>query len=345
MPRAATVFDSVEAKSTPLIYTWGALGIFFFLLQIYIFGSWILSEDFATVDPGPDTVPGYTANLTIFFQALNVVLALLCIRWGIRSCLREGRLTTSTIIIFAWLLTFWQDPMANYFRLIFTYNSHMVNFGSWANFIPGWVLPNGNKIAEPLIFNLGAYLSVIPLLCFFCAWLMRKAKTQWPGISKLGLVGVACVAMIIMDLLIEGLWVRTGCYSFSGTVHSWSLWGGEWYQFPLYNSILWGPVLATGGVLIYFRDDKGRVAVEQGSENISSPVKRTFLRFMAISAVFNVAFLAYNISMAIISFQMDATPELPSYLSNGICGPGTGYTCPGPEVHVPLPKSGYLIPR
>ncbi len=332
----------IEGGRTEPIYIWSTIGIIFLLLQIYIYGSWIMSEDFVPSNPGTDVMPGYTAFLAVFFQFSNVLLAVGVITYAVRTCQREGRVTIALLFVLAWITALWVDPLANYFRLVYTYNSHMINFGSWANFIPGWVMPNGNLIAEPLIFNAGAYMSIIPLQCWFMAWTMRKAKAHWPGISTLGLVGVCFLGGFTTDLIIEGAWVRMGLYVFSGTVHSWSLFGGEWYQFPLYNSIFWGGVLTMATCLWYFRNDKGQSFVEVGNENISSPIRRNFLRFAAIAAVFNVSYVLYAICMGIVSFQMDTTPELPSYLTNGICGEETAYPCPGPDVHVPLPESGPL---
>lgn len=332
----------IEGGRTEPIYIWSTIGIICFLLQIYIYGSWIMSDEFVPTNPGPDVMPGYTAFLAVFFQFSNVLLALGVLAYALRTCQREGRVTIALLFVLAWLTAIWVDPMANYFRLVYVYNSHMINFGSWVNFIPGWVMPNGNLIPEPLVFLAGAYMSIIPLQCWFMAWTMRKAKAYWPGISTLGLVGVCFIGGFTTDLIIEGAWVRMGLYVFSGTVHAWSLFGGEWYQFPLYNSIFWGGVLTMATCLWYFRNDKGQSFVEVGSENISSPIRRNFLRFAAIAAVFNISYVLYAICMGIVSFQMDTTPELPSYLTNGICGEGTSYPCPGPDVHVPLPESGPL---
>ena len=344
MSTATSVRVTVEGRKTDPIYIWATIGGFFFLLSIYVFGSWILSDDFKTVDPGTDVMPWYTAFLVPAFQILNVMAAAVLITWGLRTCRREGRITTAMLFIIGWWFTLWQDPLADYCRQYLTYNAHLINFGSWVNSIPGWVMPNGHNFAEPIIFNIGAYASVIPFLCFFCAWLMRKAKARWPEMGTLGLIGVACIAMMIADLIIEGGWVRTGLYAFTGAVHSWSIWGGNWYHFPIYQSIAWGPVLAVGGVLYYFKDDKGNTVVERGCENISSLTTQTFLRLMAITAVFNIAYLCYNLVMIIIAFQMDQTPEMPSYMSHGLCGPGTEYACPGPDHHMPLIGSGALQP-
>ena len=332
----------IEGRRTEPIYIWSAIGIFFLLLQIYVYGGWILSEDFKPSNPGTDVMPAYTAFLAVFFQFSNVALAIGVLAYAVRTCRREGRVTIALLFVLAWLTTLWVDPLANYFRLVYTYNSHMINFGSWANFVPGWVMPRGNLIAEPVVFLVGAYVSIIPLQCWFMAWTMRLAKARWPGITTLGLVGICFLGGFTTDLIIEGAWVRMGLYVFSGTVHSWSLFGGEWYQFPLYNSIFWGGVLTMGACLWYFRDDKGQTFVEVGMDRISSPVTRNFLRFAAIAAVLNISYLLFAIAMGIVSFQMDTTPALPSYLTNEICGAGTPYPCPGPEVHVPLPESGPL---
>ena len=332
----------IEGGRTEPIYIWAAIGVFFLALQAYVYGGWILSDDFAPSNPGPDVMPGYTAFFATFFQIFNVVLAAGVIAYVVRTCRREGRVTVALLFVFAWLTTLWLDPLGNYFRLVYTYNSHMINFGSWVNFIPGWVLPHGNFIAEPLVFNVGAFMSIVPLQCWFMAWMMRRSRARWPGITSFGLIGICFFWGFLTDLIIEGLWVRMGLYVFSGTVHSWSLFGGEWYQFPLYNSIFWGGVLTLATCLWYFRNDKGQTFAELGSEKIASPAARNFLRFAAIAAVLNVGWVVFSVCMGIVSFQMDTTPELPSYLTNGICGEGTPYPCPGPDVHVPLPESGPL---
>ncbi len=331
---------SIEGSRTQPIYIWGSLGIFFLVLQIYIFGSWILSDQFATVRPGTDPMPWYTEMWVIVFQILCIPLSILLMTWGVKQCRREGRVTVTMLFIFGWLFTYWQDPMGNYFRLYFTYNAHMINFGSWVNFIPGWIMPNGHNFAEPVVFLLGAYTSIMPLQIFACAWVLRRVKVRRPQISTFGLIGVAFLIMALFDLIIEGAWVRAGLYAFTGSVHSWSIWGGQWYQFPVYEAIFWGAAMTAVTSLYFFRNDKGETLVEQGMDSIASPGLQTFWRMMAIMAVFNLAYLSYNIIVAIITFWMDQTPAMPNYLSHGLCGPGTEYLCPGPTHPTPLPASG-----
>lgn len=339
-----TMAPPLHASSARPVVAWAVAGAGFWILEITVFARWMLSDDFRPVDPGPDPVPWITTRLATLFQVLNVAVGLACIGWAVRRCWRERRVDTTLLFVLAWWSCLWQDALANYFRLTFTYNSHMVNMGSWYRFIPGWVQPNMQNFAEPLVFIVGCYVSWVPLQCLFCAWLMRKAKTRWPRTGTAGLLAVGFVAMLAADFLFEGLWVRTGLYSFSGAVRSWSLWGGTVHQFPIYNALLWAPVMVAGGALYYFRDDRGQVAVERGAETLRHPATRHLLRFLAISAYFNVLMIVYAVAMGVISFSMDATPPLPSYLANGICGKGTGYPCPAPNLPVPLPGSGPLDP-
>jgi hypothetical protein len=141
-------------------------------------------------------------------------------------------------------------------------------------------MPRGSNIPEPLLFDIGGYMSWVPLFSVAIAIGMRKAKQRWPKIGTLELLGVALVMGMIMDLVLEGAFVLTGLYRFTGAVYSWSIWGGEQYQFPVYEAILWGAVWAAGAALWYFKDDKGHMWVERGCENIRSATTSVFLRLM-----------------------------------------------------------------
>lgn len=54
MTTGAVAVLPIEGTKTEAIHVWSAIGIFFLTLQLYIYGSWITSEDFAPVNPGPD---------------------------------------------------------------------------------------------------------------------------------------------------------------------------------------------------------------------------------------------------------------------------------------------------
>jgi hypothetical protein len=56
--------------------------------------------------------------------------------------------------------------------------------------------------------------------------------------------------------------------------------------------------------------------------------------------------LVYFIPIIALTPYADAVPDgYPTYLTNGMCGEGTEYACPGPNVPIPLPESGPLPPE
>ncbi len=343
---------SASSESIPLtgnparpIVWWAGIGFFFVSLEIYIFGSWILSDKFTPTDPGPSPLPGYTELFITFFEGVGLVLGIGVLLWFARLAWRRQALPAAGVLILGWLTAFWQDPLINYFRPNFTYNSYFNNFGSWSEFIPGWRSPNGSKMPEPLFFDFGVYLFVIPFGCFVCAFALRKAKKRWPHLNTVQLILIAFAAMFFYDLILEAIWVRSGVYAYPGAIWSLSLWGGEHYQFPIYESIFWGAALAAVGSLYYFRDDKGHMLVERGIEKLKSVRGQTILRILAVGGFVNMAYLTYSILYLLTTFQIDAWPDnYPSHIRNGLCGIGTDYECPGPDVHIPIKGSGPLPP-
>ncbi len=332
------------APARPILW-WAGVGLFFVVLEIYIFGSWILSDKFTPTDPGPSPLPGYTAFFITFFEVLGIVGGIGVLIWFARIVRRHPSLPASVILILGWLTAFWQDPLVNYFRPVFTYNSHFYNYGSWSEFIPGWISPNGSKMPEPLLFDFGVYLFIIPFGCFLCAYVLRKAKRRWPHLNTLQLILVGFVAMFFYDLILEAIWVRSGVYAYPGVIWSLSLWGGEHYQFPIYESVFWGAALTAGGSLYYFRDDKGHMLAERGIERLKSVRGQTLLRILAVGGFINLIYLTYSIFYLLTTFQIDPWPShYPSYLRNQLCGQGTDYECPGPDVHIPIRGAGPLPP-
>jgi hypothetical protein len=335
---------AISAKSTPILW-WAGLGACFLALELYVFGSWIMSNKFVATPSGTDTLPfsGEVAKLIIQFGAPPLVLS------GIvgfaRSWIRHGKPPTIALFVIGWMMAYWQDPLINYVRPGFSYNSQYFNRGSWCDFVPGWLSPNGSRMPEPLLFACGAYMFVLPMTAGICTYAMRQAKRRWPGLNALQLILVAFATMFIADLWTEAWLVRTGVYAYMGSISSLSLWGGNWYQFPLYESVFGGACAAAVGSMYYFRDDKGNTLVERGLENISWKRGKTGLRALAIGGFVNLAVLSYTFCFIFLNLQLDAWPKgVPSYLRNGLCGVGTDYECPGPKVHIPLRSSGPLPP-
>lgn len=337
--------DHVGPTPRPAVVYWAALGALGWLLQAWILGSWALGPSFEAAPHGPDPLPTATHVWLLVFQTASVAMGVVAVVYAIRSSRKEGRLSFDAMLLIAWLSVWWQDPILNYTRPQAFYNTHMIDLGSWSEHIPGWVTPNGSNFPEPFTFSLGVYFWMV-LCTILASTAMRVAKERRPNLSKVGVFLWGFAAMIALDLVLEITFIRTGVYAYPGVIRSLSIWGGETYQFPLYESFFWPAFWAAGGALRYFRDDTGRSVVERGVDDlrISARAKRV-VSVLAICAFFNVAYLfVYNVPMNWISMRIDETPEYPSYLSAEICGPGSDYECPGPEVPVPLPDSPPPVP-
>ncbi len=342
--RGAERFASPAGEARPILW-WAALGGCFLALQTYVFAAWIASDHFRATPPGDTPAPAYMQPMVWLIQGGTVFLALLSIAWCVRTTRKAGRMPALAVFVLAWLTALWQDPLINYVRPVFSYNAYFVNFGSWCELIPGWLSPNGSRMPEPILFDGGVYMWTYPSMAAVCATAMRLAKRRFPSWGAPHLCLVALATVFVGDLIAEGVLVRTGMFAYPGSIASLSLWGGEWFQFPLYESFLGGGCIAATGALYYFRDDKGQLLVERGLEKLTWKRGHTLLRVLAVGGFVNLAVLTYSSLFIATTLHIDPWPAgVPSYLRNGLCGAGTHYECPGHDVHIPLRGSGPLPP-
>jgi hypothetical protein len=166
--------------------------------------------------------------------------------------------------------------------------------------------------------------------------------TQWFGarhstMSAFRVFTVAYAGFTVLDFVLEGLFLRTGMYSYPGAVHSWTLFAGKTYQFPIYEILTWGLAWTLYATVYAYRDDRGMTLVERGVEKLRvGPKRKKLVRFLALVAVFNLIFLWQNTVLIVISTDQDPWPTgYKSYQNTQICGPRTAYACPGPKVLIP----------
>jgi hypothetical protein len=342
---AAAAARSLETGGIRPIVAWAWFGAGCLALQLYTYVAWILGPHFKAAPTGPDPIPDRVLLYVRLFEVLSILAALGVFAWLWRTCRRDGRLSIEAIVAIAWTPLWWWDAVYNWPRTIFLYNAYFLNRGNWTQEIPGWVNPVGSLLPEPILFVGLMYFYIPVAIGAMCCAMLRRAKTRWPSLGMAGLIAIGLLTCMLLDLALEAIWVRTQLYAYNGTVHRWSLWGGETYQFPVYESIFWGAVWASTAFLLLFRDDRGRTFIERGLDRVRLPRLSTPIRILAIGGYFNAIFVVYTAIMWFISFSMDATPAgYPSWLRAGMCGEGTAYECPGPQVPVALPASRPIPP-
>jgi hypothetical protein len=321
------------------------------LLQLYVWIRWVTGPYFERVHAGPSDPPTYmkvllSANAIVLWVALPFVL------WWfvIRPWRRERRITLDGMLIGAMGLMFFQDPLLNYVNTWCTYNAWMFNLGSWSSNIPGWVSPEepGHQTPEPLLTNAPGYAFGVLLITIAGCWVMGKIKARWPRISDLRLIGVTYLMTILFDFVMEGCVILpAGMYSYPGAIRSVSINAGHYYQWPIYEGLMWGAVQAALCCLRYFTDDRGRTVAERGLDDLRGGVVRQQLaRFLAIFAAVSACFFTfYNVPAQWIGLHSDPWPadvQKRSYFSGPVCGEGTDHPCPNPNLPMPTKRSGYV---
>lgn len=332
----------VEEKTFKPVKLWAVIGVAFLALEIWALTGWIVSGNATPTPVGSSEVPLY---MKVFIRTWEVVafpaLGVFLWHFMIKPWRREGRITTDGLFCLVFATIWWQDPMSNYIVPYFTYNAYLVNYGTWISNIPGWILPNAHKIAEAPIWTFPIYVYLVFGLAVTGNVVMRKAKARWPQLSKAGLFGVCFAFFFVVDIILEPILMFMGFWSYPGIVKELSLFYGNYYQFPLYEALLWGGVWACWSSLRYFRNDKGETVAERGIEELKvGPRAKTGVRFLALAGICNFAFLfVYNIPQQFFALNADPWPEdiaKRSYFTNGLCGEGTEYACAGP--HTPMAR-------
>jgi hypothetical protein len=314
---------------------WAWTGVASVAMFVYLGIAWFTSGDAKRTPTGVDPVPWSTKAWAWGFQIGAPLILLGCIIYVIRRSRREGRLHFDGLLMIGATVAIWLDPATtNYFRTQMLYNSYMVNLGSWAPHTPGWLSPNAARFPEPLI-NWGALYAVTYLLSAVigCAC-MRWAKRRWPTMGNVGLVLCGFLGIAIYDFVSECFFIRTQLYAYGGVIRGFSVWSGRRYQFPIYESIIFGACWTFTAALRYFRDDKGRSVVERGIDDmLISSRKKTGVRILAVTGFTSLVYVVYSLVFSLSALWGGSFPKgYPSYMINGMCGAGTKYECLPPRI-------------
>lgn len=333
------------------VTVWAAVGGALLALQLYVWLRWITGPYFERVPSGPNEPPMYM-KVPLLANAIILWVGLPFAVWWffIRPWRRERRITLDGMLFISMGLMFFQDPLLNYLNTWCTYNTWLFNRGSWTSHIPGWLSPEepGGQVAEPLLTNVPGYAYGVLLITIGGCWVMRKIKARWPHLSNLRLIAVTYALAFLFDFAMEGLvLLPIGFYTYPGAIRSVSINAGTYYQWPVYEGLMWGAVQTALCCLRYFTDDRGRTVVERGLDRVRGGFARQqFTRLLAIFAGVSACFFVFYMAPAQwIAMHADPWPhdhQKRSYFTGGICGAGTDRPCPNPVLPLPTKRSGYV---
>jgi hypothetical protein len=340
--------DQPAARPPPVLYL-AAIGALLLAFELFVLARWVTGPHFTATPTGPGRISSTTRTLYALLQAAVTAAVIPCFWfWVIRPWRRAGRLTTDAMFTLAGALLFFWDMCMNYTSVGLFYNSHLVNFGAWANGSwPGWTSPHGNLLPEPVLIVMPAYTCLVFVQIKGVLWLLSKVKARFPQMGVPSTVVAIVLSLFLTDTIVEGLFLRTGTYAYPGGIRALTLFAGHTYQLPLTESFFFGGLgLGAIATLMHFRDDLGRTLVERGLDrvNVSARAKQ-LVKFCAIFGAVHMAFVVlYMVPCQWLATHSGPFPKgYPSYMTNGMCTSGTdGRTCPGPGVAMPRPRSGPL---
>lgn len=270
------------------------------------------------------------------------------IYWFIlRPLIRRQPLPWDGFFVGAFLTLAWQNYGINWFGWVSTYNAVAVNRGSWYNYLPLWLAPNAQSFAENPGVTFGFWAPWMVTCIWICVW-MKVCQRRWPHLGKVGIFVWGLVAAALFDIVAENFWLRTGTYNYAGAIHGpWLLFQGHYYQFPLYEPILFGACWAGTAAVRYFRNDRGESLAERGIEHVHLGRRaKGLVRFLALAGILNVLLLTYNLTFATLHLRYGGTwprdIQKRSYFTQELCGAKTDRACPGTGVPIPRPDSAYL---
>lgn len=334
----------VRSQSGHAIYWWTAVGFFFVVLNLWIYGNQYAAGDMHRIDPGPTPVPKWM-TATLFG---NDVVCGIIILWTFyyvvyRPWRQTGQPSFNGLLCLGLAFCVWQDPLFNYATLGFSYSTVPFNIGGWACHIPGWMSPGGCRVAEPIIWNFAFYFSLSVGALTLSTKIMRAAKARYPGIRTGTMFLVLALCISITTLLFEEAWILMGIWQYGGANPAFSLFDDARYKFATTDLAFVPLLFSFWTMIVWNRNDKGETWAERGLDEVRAGAgAKSWMRFFALTGILNVAFLlGYSIPCILVQLHSSEWPpqiQSKSYFTNGICGEGTAYACGG--MNVPIPRVG-----
>ena len=329
---------------------WAGLGALFVAFQAYLYTRWVFSGNFSRVSSGPDPIPLWMRVFAHTFEVVSLILVV----WGLhryvyRPWRKDRRIPALGMMWLASPTIYWLDWLINWGQQGGNWSgAFWVNMGSWYNFIPGWIAPNGEKVYELSSIGIPVVIVWIGLFSVAICAVLRKVSSRWPNMGKVGLVGIAIAFSAVLDLVAEIVLIRTGMWTYGGAIPSLTLWSGHYYQFPLYETAILAPVMGFMGAIVYFTDDRGRTVVERGIDRIhASKRQKGWLRFLAFAGALNLLLFLYSVIWGLFTlqpgFQWTKDVVDRSYFRGGICGEGTKFACPAEGLPIPRGSKGFYV--
>src|SRR5581483_6100673 len=262
---------------------WAAIGTGFLALMIYTLVKWALSDDFRQVPAGPTPLPSWMKVALVILTAIGPLLMVpALVHFLIRPWRRAGRMTADGMFLLALWGTFWLDGLGPWAAPHYAFNSWLFNRGNWGAQVPGMVNPTAKNLAEPLLINIPVYLYWVGGVTLLSTLVMRRVRERRPHLTGFGIVWRMFALFLVVDFVLEMIFLRLGYYVFPTTIRSLTLFPDHYYRFPVYEAVLWGGAWTAFAAARFFTNDRGETFAERGVNELKvSTRSKQWLRFLA----------------------------------------------------------------
>ncbi|MHB8693910.1 MAG: spirocyclase AveC family protein [Solirubrobacteraceae bacterium] len=345
-----TPASSDRRHRTPPIVLWAVLGAVMLAFILWVWARWLTGPYFRHVSVGPDQPPMWMRIVQIAFQAGGPpAVAYLIYRVAWKPWRRERIVSFDALMLACWFFMWFWDVTPGYTGMWWSYNTSLVNMGSWVYDMPGWVPyagTPGHMVAEPLLIA-PLYMTGFFGGAAFACLVMRRLGERFPRWDTVRIMGACFVVMMVFDLIVECfIWMPAGLYTYAGA-HV-AIFPSTYHKYPVSQMVFAGAAFTGWASLRHFKNDRGETLAERGlSEAGGGFFRQTALRFLALLAAMSTVFLLVFALPDILWVAPNSTvwPEAiqdKSYFTDGICGKGTDRICPGPGVPIATRSSAYL---
>ena len=312
-------FSRTRPASRPVLM-WAAAGVVWIVVCVVAMWGWVSGDNFGPPPVlGPDVMAnGKLIGLRLVEVISTGVLAVAVYFLAWRPWRRERRVTLDALLLLGGIIGFVMDGWLNTRAYLFAFNAHSVNLGAWSSYLPFHDPAVPGHYAESLLWGLPMYIYFCAALGYVGAMAARGLRARFPDLSTQGIIAVLFVGAFAFDFVVENLIIRTtDAYSFVQTNGALTLWAGEKYQFPIYESFF---VACVAIAFTYARwsmdwDENGLSVIERGVLSLPSRYQLAARVLAAVGFCAVVLMMCYHLPLNWVSLTGHSFANLPSYLS------------------------------
>lgn len=321
---------------------WAFWGIILLIAQIYTWVGFFGHGPVSAEPEGPYKPMTFWAARVV--EVMNWSVLLWALSYVIRQCRRERRFTFDAQFCVAGALTYWCDPIVEFFQPIFFNTAYYVNVHDWTGFMPFIVNPDAGQILEPYLAYFPIYAGGFLSCAITLNALMARVKARNPDVSIFTLFALGFVIGAVLEIVMELVWLNFELISYPGAPDFLAVYVGD-LKMPFIEWVTAGIVFASFSLVRFYVNDKGERITERGLEHFAVPVRR-IISTLAMMAILNSLMITVSLMDAFVGLYSAPYRPQPAHLLNHACdvpggNSGTRYgPCPGsPGYRMPLSGS------